>query len=116
MEKEEGWSSDGSDGGIPVAPVPAPGSKGRKGTDLQPRSKYSSGPWRPQEHRSQMGEQKRQLWEDPDKRPSKSSLSGKAPPFTSSSASLEDYMKKPTLSDAKSTKHEGHRAKAITPM
>jgi hypothetical protein len=109
MEKEEGWSSEGSDGGIPVVPVP-------RGPDFQPRGKFSEGPWRPQEHRGQIGGQL-QLWEDPDKatRPSKSSLSGGAAPFTSRPVNLEDYMKKATLSDDKSAKNRGHCAKANHP-
>jgi hypothetical protein len=118
VEKEEGWSSEGSDGGVPVAPVPSSASKGKKGADFQPRdqnnaarSNYSEGPWRREAR--QMGGQ-RQLWEDnsratPPARPSKSSLSGRAAPFISQSASLEDYMKKTTLSDDKSNKNGGYR-------
>lgn len=122
MEKEEGWTSEGSDGGVPVAPVPSPTPKGKKRSDFQPRDqnnsgrgKYSEGPWRPEatQGNRQTGGQ-RQPWEDmsratPPARPSNSSLSGKAAPFTSRPASLEDYMKKTTLSDDKSTKTGGHR-------
>jgi hypothetical protein len=118
MEKEEGWSSEGSDGGVPVAPVALPAPKAKKSADFQPkdknnagRSKYSEGPWRSETR--QMGGQRR-LWEDnsraaPPARPSKSSLPGKAAPFTTNLASLEDYMEKTTLSDTKSNKNGGYR-------
>jgi len=112
MEKEEGWSSEGSDGGVAVVPAPPSVSKGKKGADFQPRGQYSEGPWRPEEHRGQIGGQ-RQLWQGPDKagRPSRSSISGKVAPFTSRPVPLEDYIKKTTLSDDKSTKNGGQRAK-----
>jgi len=121
MEKEEGWTSEGSDGGVPVASVPSSILKRKKGSDFQPkdqnnggRGKYSEGPWRPEatQGNRQAGGQ-RQSWEDmsratPPARSSKSSLFGKATPFTSRPASLEDYMKT-TLSDDKSTKTGGRR-------
>jgi hypothetical protein len=119
MEKEEGWTSEESDGGVPAAPIPSSASKGKKGSDFQSnggRGKYSAGPWRPQasQDNRQPGGQ-RQLWEDtsrdtPPARPSMSSLSGKAAPFTSRTASLEDYMKNTTLSDDELTKTEEHRS------
>jgi len=113
MEKEEGWTSEGSDGGVPVG-ITSPATKGKKGSDFQNnvgRGKYSEGPWRPQ---ASQDNRQRQLWKDtsrgtPPARPSKSSFPGKAAPFTSPSASLEDYTKKTTLSDDKSTKTGGHR-------
>ncbi|KAN0114967.1 hypothetical protein V8E51_004511 [Hyaloscypha variabilis] len=83
IEKEEGWSSDGSDGGGPVAPVLSSAPKGKKTTNFQPRGEYSEGPWRPEDRRGQMGGP-RQLWEDPDKSkcPPRSAFSGNATPFT----------------------------------
>ncbi|KAE9379176.1 hypothetical protein N431DRAFT_397291 [Stipitochalara longipes BDJ] len=112
IEKEEGWSSEGSDGGGPVAPIPYSTLKGKKATDSRPRGTYSEGPWRPEERRGQIGGQ-RQLWEDPDKskRPPKFTSSGKAAPFTDTPTSLEGYVKKTTLSDDKWTKNGGQRAK-----
>lgn len=120
MEKEEGWTSEGSDGGVPIALVPSSTPKGKNDSDFQPRGQNERGkdtedPWSPKASQGnrQTGGQ-RQLWEDtsratPPARSSKSSLSGKAAPFTSHSASLEDYMKKTTLSDDKSTKTGGYR-------
>jgi hypothetical protein len=85
MEKEEGWSSEGSDGGVPVALFPSSASKGKKGNQNNAgKGKYSEGPWRSKEHRDQIGGQ-RQSWEDKPEDaapagPWKSSLSEHAAP------------------------------------
>lgn len=46
MEREEGWTSEGSDGGAPVGVSPAKAKKGNEQSNVG-RNKYSGGPWRP---------------------------------------------------------------------
>ena len=118
MEREEGWSSEGSDGGVPTVPLPSLGGKGTKATEFQPRDQHTAsrgkafeGPWRSEEHRGPVVGQRR-LWEDPSKvkspaRPSKSSPSGKSGPHPGRSANLEDYMKKTSLYDDSTAKNSG---------
>ena len=45
MDREEGWTSEGSDGGAPVGVSPAKAKKGNEQSNVG-RNKYSEGPWR----------------------------------------------------------------------